>query len=102
MAKEGTVMRRLLLVVLSSAVLGGPLASIAGAADYPVAGTQLVLRERNNKGLLNLVLRDPSIPIPAAGSADDPSLDQVRVTLFARGPGVEAVFRTYELPEAWT
>lgn len=94
-------MRRLLFAVLSGAMLAGVLAPVAGAVDYPVAGTQLVLRERNDKGLLNLVLRDPSIPVPVAGSADDPSRGQVRVTLVERGRGDDASFSTYRLPELW-
>lgn len=93
-------MRRLLMTILASTMLWMAPAT-AVSADHPVEGTQLTLRKRLANEVFTLVLRDPSIPVPAAGSADDPSRSHVRVTLFARGPGEQATFSTYELPELW-
>lgn len=72
---------------LALALISGALALPARGIDYPVAGTQLTLRERNDKAALTLLLRDGSIPIPTPGSADDPSLAGLSVTLFSRGTG---------------
>lgn len=94
-------MRRLLLLALASTLLvAGPTAAVS--ADHPVAGTQLTLRTRGAKGVMNLLLRDRSIPVPAVGSADDPSLGTVRVTLVARGTSETVTFQTIAAPDLWT
>lgn len=77
---------------LSLVLITAALAVPASGIDYPVAGTQLTLRERNNKASLSLLLRDGSIPIPTPGSADDPSLAGLYVTLFSRGTAERAAY----------
>jgi hypothetical protein len=68
-----------------AAVLTAVLAAVvASAADHVVGGTQLTLRAGAG-GALTLQLRDPSLPIPAPGSPDDPSSASLLLTLFGRG-----------------
>lgn len=75
-----------LMLVLLAAWIG-----LAEAADHVVGGTQLRLRRTATAGTMTLVLRDVSA-IPTPGSADDPSLAGVTVTLFGRGSGEQATF----------
>ena len=77
---------------LSLVLFTTALALPASGIDYPVAGTQLTLRERNDKASLTLLLRDGSVPVPTSGSADDPSLAGLYVTLFSRATGEQAAY----------
>lgn len=77
-------MARRALAIAAVFVLVCSWADAARAADHVVAGKQLTLRDKNGKGALTLVLRDASIPIPAPGSAGDPSQVGLVVTLFGR------------------
>jgi hypothetical protein len=91
--------RRSLTSVLSLVLVSASLAAPASGVDYPVAGTQLTLRERNNKATLNLILRNAAIPVPAKGSGDDPSLAGFFVTLFSRVTGERAEYGS--VPSSW-
>lgn len=77
-------MARRALVVATIFVLAWTWSEAARAADHVVAGKQLTVGKQGSRGSLTLVLRDPSIPIPAPGSADDPSQAGMVVTLFGR------------------
>lgn len=70
-------------------------AAVAVAADHTVVGKEIVLRRTpgNPAGSLRLVLRQ-GFPeaVPPPGSADDPSLAGMTVTLFARDSGDTAAF----------
>jgi hypothetical protein len=58
------------------------------ATDLPLAGTLLRLVRSGAGEKLVLVLDDPSIPAPGQGSADNPALTGLSVTLFAHdAPG---------------
>lgn len=63
-------------------VLAG--AGAASAADVVVAGSQLLLRAGRASKLV-LKLADPAVPDPAPGSADDPSVGGLVLTIFGRG-----------------
>ncbi len=77
-------------IALATFVLAG---APAMAVDYPVGGTQLMLsRPQQSTGALSLVLKDPSIPVPAIDGADDPSLTGLTLTLFARYSGERPTF----------
>ena len=83
-------MVRRALVVVAVALLSC-VAAPACAVDYPVAGTQLTLRDSaSGEGTLLLVLRDASLPLAQPGSPDDPSQAGLSVTIFARGSGAHA------------
>jgi hypothetical protein len=83
-------------------LLAGP-ATPAAAADHVVGGTQLSLRANATatRGALSLTLHDPAIPVPAVGSADDPSATGVTLTVFARGTGTQGTLVTRALPGHW-
>jgi hypothetical protein len=49
------------------------LAAFASAADFPIAGTKLVIRDRGTSRKVVFVSRDAAAPFPAPGSADDPT-----------------------------
>ncbi len=72
------------------------------AVDYPVGGTQLTLhRPPLTAGSLQLVLKDPSIPVPAIDGADDPSLTGLGLTLFARYSGQRPTFGARAGRDLW-
>ena len=64
-------------------------ATAASASDHVVGGKQLLLRAGAG-GALTLQLRDPALPVPGAGSADDPSVVGLTVTLFGRASRTQA------------
>lgn len=73
-----------------AAVLTVTLAAAAvSAADHVVGGTQLLLRAGAG-GALTLQLRGAAVPIPAPGSADDPSTAGLAVSVFGRGSRTQA------------
>lgn len=82
--------RHVFAAAMSLVLVCGALVAAASAADHVVGGKQLTLRRQGSGGALSLVLRDPSIPIPAPGSADDPSLAGMTVTLFGRASEEQA------------
>lgn len=58
------------------------------AADFPVAGKLLTLRNNDARsGALTLELRDPAIPVPAVDGPDDPSLVGLSITVFGGAEG---------------
>src|SRR5262245_52200270 len=58
----------------------------ARAIDQPLPGTRLRLARSANRENLALVLNDPAIAVPAAGSADDPAqYAGLGLTLFGHG-----------------
>lgn len=86
-------MRRWFVVgLVLGMLLGGALAASAVAADHVVGGELLLLRRDPGSGALTIVLRGPALPVPAPGSADDPSRAGLLVTLFGRGSGARASF----------
>jgi hypothetical protein len=84
-------------------LLTGLTAGAAGTVDYPVVGTHLTLRNPPYpaRGALNVVLKDPSIPVPVPGSPDDPSVDVVQVFLFGHASGQVESFYTIPSPDQW-
>lgn len=80
------------IALVSTCTLG---AAAAVAADHPVIGKEIALRRTpgNPAGSLRLVLEQgfPGV-VPPSGSADDPSLTGMTVTLFARDSGATATF----------
>lgn len=94
-------MQRTLVACLMLVACAAPAA--AAAADYPVTGTQILLRERNGKGVLSLVLKDPAIPVPAPGSPDDPSVGGLTLTVFSQGEDQRATLAAAPGlgPDAW-
>lgn len=86
-------------IALATIVLAG---APAMAVDYPVGGTQLMLNRPPLKhGALSLVLKDPSIPVPAIDGADDPSLTGLTLTLFARYSGQRPTFGARAGRDLW-
>jgi hypothetical protein len=86
-------------IALATFVLAG---APALAVDYPVGGTQLMLnRPLLSQGALSLVLKDPSIPVPAIDGADDPSLTGVTLTLFGRYSGQRPTFDARPGRDIW-
>lgn len=73
------------LVLLASTVLAGVV-----HADHVLGGTKLTLRRTQGTGAMSLVLRDPALPLPPPGGADDPSQVGMVVTLFGRGSDTRA------------
>lgn len=58
------------------------------AADFPVAGKLLTLRNNDaGRGALTIELRDPAIPVPAVDGPDDPSLAGLGITVFGGAEG---------------
>lgn len=75
-----------------AAVLGVTLvAAAAPADDHVVGGKQLLLRAGPG-GALTLQLRGSGVPVPAPGSADDPSTAGMAVTVFGRASRAQASF----------
>lgn len=87
------------IVAALSVVLCAASAASAVAADHPVSGKQLMLRDRNGKGSLTLTLKDTAIPVPSLGTTDDPSLHGLTVTLFSRASEQQATFQA--APGGW-
>lgn len=86
-------------IALTTLVLAG---APAMAVDHPVGGTQLMLsRPPLKSGALSLVLKDPSIPVPAIDGADDPSLTGLTLTLFARYSGQRPTFDARAGRDIW-
>lgn len=67
----------------------------ASAADHVIGGTQLRLRRTPHGGTMTLLLRDVNV-LPVPGSADDPSLAGMTITLFGRGSEQKA--KLFALP----
>lgn len=88
------------IVTLLTALSAGS----AGGADYPVPGTHLTLRDTGPRATMSLVLRERSIPIPAAGSPDDPVVGGLSVSVFSRATGVRADYHAAPrtAPSGWT
>jgi hypothetical protein len=78
-------------------------AGAADAIDYPVVGTQLLLRSppAGARGALSLVLKDPSVPVPVPGSPDDPSGEIVQIFVFGHASGEVSTFYTIPNPGQW-
>ena len=72
------------LASLAAAVAVTLAAASVSADDHVVGGTQILLRAGAG-GALTLQLRGVAVPIPAPGSADDPSTAGLAVSLFGRG-----------------
>lgn len=80
---------RTVLAALAIAASAGEVRS----ADVPLSGGQIsIRRSANGSGAVTVVLKNPAIPVPAAGSADDPSLTGMTLTLFGRTSGTTATF----------
>ena len=79
------------------------LATPAAAVDYVVGGAMLSLKDvaYPGRGPVVLSLEDASIPVPLPGSADDPSLSVMRVTLFGRGSGESSARDTIPSSGLW-
>lgn len=60
----------------------GSFVGLLHAADQPLPGKRITLERKAAKEKLIFELKDPGILLPAAGSADDPSLVGLRVQLF--------------------
>lgn len=74
---------------LLALVLLGGLVGAAGAADQPISGKLLKLKSSSSGARLTFVSRDPAVPFPPLGSADDPSAGTpggMTIDLFTTGP----------------
>jgi len=67
--------------VLAAIVLLHGVAGSAAATDHPVAGRRLVLKRTAGHEKLVLELNDPTVPVPAAGNADDPTTAGLQLDL---------------------
>ncbi len=79
---------RWLAIALPTLFLAGVFPGASRAGDQSVAATRLRLDRRTGNQRLVLVLKDPSTLLPAPGSADDPTINGMRIVLFGNSiPG---------------
>ncbi len=63
------------------------------SADLPLDGGQLTIqRSPKGAGAVTVVLENAAVPVAIPGSADDPSLTGVTLTVFGRTSGTSATF----------
>jgi hypothetical protein len=71
------------VLIAGTVVVAGAVAT--RATEVPVAGTKLVLKRAAGGEKMVLVLRDPALPVPPPGGADDPAQNTgLLVTLIGR------------------
>src|SRR5262245_21231827 len=85
------------LAVLA-ATLPGPASGTPAATEVPVPGVLLNLSARGGRQRMLIVLDTRAVPLPAASSADDPTVGGASLTVVNPRSGEAA---TLAMPAAW-